>query len=63
MENNLKIMFLDTRPVRRGAQVFVHELKKQFETAGSIVQRIFLYKEVHFECQYEGFLTHLFHRA
>ncbi|MFM1962609.1 MAG: hypothetical protein RLZZ172_1454 [Bacteroidota bacterium] len=50
MENNLKIMFLDTRPVRRGAQVFVHELKKQFETAGSIVQRIFLYKEVHFEC-------------
>lgn len=43
-------MFLDTRPVRRGAQVFVHELKKQFETAGSIVQRIFLYKEVHFEC-------------
>jgi len=50
MENNLKIMFLDTRPVRRGAQVFVHELKKQFETAGSIVQRIFLYQEVHFEC-------------
>ena len=43
-------MFLDTRPVRRGAQVFVHELKKQFETAGSIVQRIFLYEEVHFEC-------------
>ena len=50
MENNLKIMFLDTRPVRRGAQVFVHELKKQFEIAGSVVQRIFLYKEVHFEC-------------
>jgi glycosyltransferase involved in cell wall biosynthesis len=50
MENNLKIMFLDTRPVRRGAQVFVHELKKQFETAGAIVKRIFLYKEVHFEC-------------
>ena len=43
-------MFLDTRPVRRGAQFVVHELKKQFETAGLLVQRIFLYKEVHFEC-------------
>jgi glycosyltransferase involved in cell wall biosynthesis len=50
MAENLRILLLDTRPVRRGAQVFLHELKKQFETAGSIVQRIFLYKEVHFEC-------------
>ena len=50
MENNLKIMFLDTRPVRRGAQVFIHELKNQFQQDGITVSRIFLYEENVFQC-------------
>ena len=50
MENNLKIMFLDTRPVRRGAQVFVHELKNQYQQHGITVSRIFLYEENVFQC-------------
>ena len=43
-------MFLDTRPVRRGAQVFIHELKNQFQQDGITVSRIFLYEENVFQC-------------
>lgn len=46
----MKILLLDTRPVRRGAQVFLQELKKQFVTSGVTIYRIFLYKESYFEC-------------
>jgi glycosyltransferase involved in cell wall biosynthesis len=49
MENNLKVLFLDTRPIRRGAQVFVHDLKTRFKEDGIAVKRIFLYKETKFE--------------
>lgn len=50
MPKKLKILLLDTRPVRRGAQVFLHELKKQFQSSGICVQRVFLYQELDFEC-------------
>jgi glycosyltransferase involved in cell wall biosynthesis len=50
MEKKLNILFLDTRPVRRGAQIFIHELKKQFEQSDIIVSRIFLYREDNYEC-------------
>lgn len=46
----MKVLFLDTRPVRRGAQVFINDLKKQFELSGINVRRIYLYREVDFEC-------------
>lgn len=46
----MKILLLDTRPVRRGAQVFLQELKKQFVSSGVTTYRIFLYQENNFEC-------------
>jgi glycosyltransferase involved in cell wall biosynthesis len=46
----MKILLLDTRPVRRGAQVFLQELKKQFVSSGVTIYRIFLYQESSFEC-------------
>jgi glycosyltransferase involved in cell wall biosynthesis len=49
MENNLKVLFLDTSPIRRGAQVFVHDLKTRFKENGITVKRIFLYKETKFD--------------
>jgi glycosyltransferase involved in cell wall biosynthesis len=49
MENNLRVLFLDTRPIRRGAQVFIHELKLRFKQDGISVKRIFLYKELKYE--------------
>jgi glycosyltransferase involved in cell wall biosynthesis len=49
MENNLRVLFLDTRPIRRGAQVFVHELKSRFKQDGIAVKRVFLYKESKYE--------------
>jgi glycosyltransferase involved in cell wall biosynthesis len=49
MENNLRVLFLDTRPIRRGAQVFVHELKSRFKDDGIAVKRVFLYKELNYE--------------
>ena len=49
MENNLRVLFLDTRPIRRGAQVFVHELKSRFKQDGIEVKRVFLYKESNYE--------------
>lgn len=50
MGKSLSILFLDTRPVRRGAQVFIQELKKQFEQSDIYVRRIYLYREDDFEC-------------
>ena len=49
MENNFRVLFLDTRPIRRGAQVFVHELKSRFKDDGIAVKRVFLYKESNYE--------------
>jgi glycosyltransferase involved in cell wall biosynthesis len=49
MEKNLRVIFLDTRPIRRGAQVFVHELKLRFKEDGIAVKRVFLYKESKYE--------------
>jgi glycosyltransferase involved in cell wall biosynthesis len=49
MERNLRILFLDTRPIRRGAQVFVQELKNRFLQEGVPVRRIFLYEETNYE--------------
>jgi glycosyltransferase involved in cell wall biosynthesis len=49
MENNLRVLFLDTRPIRRGAQVFLHELKSRFKEDGISVKRVFLYKELNYE--------------
>jgi glycosyltransferase involved in cell wall biosynthesis len=49
MGQNLRVLFLDTRPIRRGAQVFVHELKSRFKEEGIAVKRVFLYKELNYE--------------
>lgn len=49
MENKLRVLFLDTRPIRRGAQVFVHELMQRFSAEGIPVRRIFLYEENKYE--------------
>jgi glycosyltransferase involved in cell wall biosynthesis len=49
MEKKLRVLFLDTRPIRRGAQVFVQELKQRFSNEGHKVMRIFLYKEKDYE--------------
>lgn len=49
MEIKLRVLFLDTRPIRRGAQVFIHELKTQFKIEGIAVKRVFLYKESNYE--------------
>lgn len=49
MEKKLRVLFLDTRPIRRGAQIFVQELKQQFLQEGYYVRRIFLYEENNYE--------------
>jgi glycosyltransferase involved in cell wall biosynthesis len=49
MENKFRVLFLDTRPIRRGAQVFAHELKQKFSAEGIQVRRIFLYEEKKYE--------------
>lgn len=49
MEREPRILFLDTRPIRRGAQIFVHELKHRFSLEGLTVRRIFLYTETNYE--------------
>lgn len=49
METKFRVLFLDTRPIRRGAQVFVHELKQRFSAEGIPVKRIFLYEENKYE--------------
>ena len=49
MEKKLSVLFLDTRPIRRGAQVFVQELKQRFLNEGHQVKRIFLYEQKDYE--------------
>ena len=49
MNNNFSVLFLDSRPIRRGAQVFFHELKQRFAKDGIPVKRIFLYEEKKYE--------------
>lgn len=49
MEKKLSVLFLDTRPIRRGAQIFVQEIKHRFSQEGYQVKRIFLYKEKNYE--------------
>jgi len=49
MEINNRVLFLDTRPIRRGAQVFVHDLKTRFKEDGIAVKRVFLYKELNYD--------------
>lgn len=39
----MKVLVLDTMPIRRGAQVFVAELCEQLECMGIATQRIYLY--------------------
>jgi len=46
---NNRVLFLDTRPIRRGAQVFVHDLKTRFKEDGIAVKRVFLYKELNYD--------------
>jgi glycosyltransferase involved in cell wall biosynthesis len=46
---NIRILFLDTCPIRRGAQVFIHELKSRFKEDGIAVKRVFLYKELNYD--------------
>jgi glycosyltransferase involved in cell wall biosynthesis len=41
--SGMKILFLDTKPIRRGAQVFVDDLSKQFEAQGFEVKKVYLY--------------------
>ena len=45
----IRILFLDTKPIRRGAQVFVDDLKRKFEQDGISVKRLFLYEEHQFQ--------------
>jgi len=45
MKEKPRVLFLDTRPIRRGAQVFIHDLKHRFSIEGIPVMRIFLYQE------------------
>ena len=40
----MKILFLDTKPIRRGAQVFVDDLSKQFDAKGFEVKKVYLYQ-------------------
>jgi glycosyltransferase involved in cell wall biosynthesis len=49
MERDLRILFLDTRPIRRGAQIFLHELKHRLLQENLPVRRIFLYEETKYE--------------
>jgi glycosyltransferase involved in cell wall biosynthesis len=39
----LRILFLDTKPIRRGAQVFLHDLYTHFNKSGIVIKRIYLY--------------------
>jgi len=39
----MKIMFLDTRPIRRGAQVFLHDLSREIIKNGHQVKKVYLY--------------------
>lgn len=39
----MKILFLDTKPIRRGAQVFVSDLSMAFHEKGIAVKKVYLY--------------------
>lgn len=41
----MKILFLDTKPIRRGAQVFLHDLSNEIITQGHSVKKVYLYNE------------------
>lgn len=43
----MRIILLDTKPVRRGAQVFLYDLANQFLKDGVSVKRIYLFKNEH----------------
>jgi glycosyltransferase involved in cell wall biosynthesis len=40
----MRILFLDTYPIRRGAQVFVSELSEELNAMGHQVKKVYLYK-------------------
>ena len=40
----MRILFLDTYPIRRGAQVFVSELSEELENLGHNTKKVYLYK-------------------
>lgn len=42
----MKIIFLDTLPIRRGAQVFLHDLSKEIISKGHQVKKVYLYAGV-----------------
>jgi len=42
--SGMKILFLDTKPIRRGAQVFLDDLSRQFEERNTAVKKVYLYE-------------------
>ncbi|MBU6157932.1 MAG: glycosyltransferase family 4 protein [Bacteroidetes bacterium] len=45
----MRLLILDTRPIRRGAQIFADDLKRSLEKKGILLKRVFLYKEDKYE--------------
>jgi len=43
-QNKFKLLCIDTTPVRRGAQVFVHDLSVSLNNSGWDVKKVYLYK-------------------
>lgn len=39
----MKLLFLDTKPIRRGAQVFVDDLSQHFHDEGVLIKKVYLY--------------------
>ena len=39
----MKLLFLDTKPIRRGAQVFVDDLSQHFHEEGIFIKKVYLY--------------------
>jgi len=39
----MKLLFLDTKPIRRGAQVFVDDLSQHFHEEGVSIKKVYLY--------------------
>jgi len=39
----MKLLFLDTKPIRRGAQVFVDDLSQHFNDDGVLIKKVYLY--------------------
>lgn len=39
----MKLLFLDTKPIRRGAQVFVDDLSQHFHEDGIVIKKVYLY--------------------